>query len=251
MSHNAAARCLKFSTLLGFMLICLAGQAQYNFGEVDNFLSATQKALGNDVAALIYKDGKIIYQKELGTFTIKTKAPIASCSKWLTAALVMTFVDEGKLSLDDKVSTYLPIFETYGKTYITIRNCLSHTTGIADNNRTILKLLERKKFESLEEEVNTFPKKEIADNPGNSFFYGNMGLNIAARVLEAITKKRFEILMKQRIFTPLEMKGSSFASDHAPNPSGGAESTAADYMNFLSMLLNKGMFNGIERKGNC
>ncbi len=236
--------CLKFSTVLGFMLICLISAAQYNFSAIDHFLISHQKELSNDAAIMIYKDGKIIYQKELGEFTIKTKAPIASCSKWLTAALVMTFIDEGKLSLDDKVSTYLPIFATYGKTYITIRNCLSHTTGIADNNRVIAKLLERKKYESLEEEVNTFPKKEIADNPGNSFFYGNMGLNIAARVLEVISKKKFETLIKQRLFTPLQMKNSSFASDNAPNPSGGAESTAADYTNFLSMILNKGMYNG-------
>ena len=48
--------------------------------------------------ALAWKDGKIIYQKTLGEFTPKTPAPIASCSKWLTAALVMIFVDEGKIS---------------------------------------------------------------------------------------------------------------------------------------------------------
>lgn len=244
MSCKHHLNCLKFSTLLAFMLICLIANGQYNFTEIDNFMLANQKALGNDMATMIYKDGKVIYQKELGEFTVKTKAPIASCSKWLTAALVMTFVDEGKISLDDKVSTYLPIFETYGKTYITIRNCLSHTTGIADSKSVVLKMLERRKFESLEDEVNSFVKKEIDANPGTSFFYGNIGLNIAGRVLEVVSKKRFDLLMKQRIFTPLEMRNSSFTSDNAVNPSGGAESTAADYMNFLSMILNKGVFNG-------
>ena len=245
MSQIYQSTCLKFSTLLSFMLICLTGTGQYNFTAVDNFLQANQKALGNDIVSIIYKDGKIIYQKELGDFTVKSKAPIASCSKWLTAALVMTFVDEGKISLDEKVSNYLPIFETYGKTYITIRNCLSQTTGIADNSRMLMKILDRKKFETLDEEVNSFVKREIAANPGTSFFYGNIGLNIAGRVLEIISKKSFESLIKQRLFLPLEMKNSSFSpEDNAVNPSGGAVSTAADYMNFLTMLLDKGMYKG-------
>ncbi len=246
MSLKIKSFCRKFTTALSFMLICLAGRSQYNFSGVDSFLFSNQKVLGNDIAAMIYKDDKIIYQKALGKeFSIKTRAPIASASKWLTAALVMTFVDEGKISLDEKVSNYLPIFETYGKTYITIRQCLSHTTGIADNSKSVGKILDKKKFESLEEEVNSFVKKEIAANPGTSFFYGNMGPNIAGRVLEVITKKSFENLMKQRIFIPLEMKNSSFIpEDNSVNPSAGAESTAADYINFLSMILNKGMYKG-------
>ncbi len=245
MSPNSKTICLKFNTALIFMLLCLIAGAQNNFKAVDDFLIANQKVLGNDAVVMIAKDSNIIYTKTLGDFNTKTRAPIASCSKWLTAAVVMTFVDEGKLSLDETIGTYLPIFKTYGKNYITIRNCLSQTTGIADNSRTLLKILERRKFESLDEEVSSFAKKEIDANPGTSFFYGNIGLNIAARVVEIISKKSFESLVKQRLFTPLEMKNSSFApEDNAVNPSGGAESTAADYMNFLTMLMNKGMYKG-------
>jgi len=247
MSYKINACCRKFTLVLSFVLLCLVGKSQYNFAEVDKVLTDNQKALGNSLVTLIYKDGKLIYQKTIGEFNIKTKAPIASCSKWLTAALVMTFVEEGKISLDDKVSTYLPIFETYGKSYITIRQCLSHQTGISDNQKGITKLLERRKFESLEEEVNAFAKKEIASNPGTSFFYGSIGLNIAGRVLEVVARKKFDALMKQRIFTPLNMRHSSFTPenyDNSVNPSGGAVSTAGDYINFLSMILEKGIFMG-------
>jgi len=231
----------------GFVLLCLAGKSQYNFTEVDKLLTENQKAMGNNSVTLIYKDGKMVYQKAIGEYNSKTITPIASCSKWLTAALVMTFVDEGKISLDERISIYLPIFETYGKSYITIRQCLSHQTGITDNQRTISKLLERRKFESLEDEVNSFAKKEIAASPGTSFFYGNIGLNIAARVLEVVSKKKFEALMKQRIFTPLNMKYSSFTQEdynNAVNPSGGAISTAGEYLNFMTMILEKGTFMG-------
>lgn len=245
MAQTIKSNCLKFMLALGLLLLCLLAKSQYNFSGIDKLLSANQKTLGKDVVAVVFKDGQIVYQKAMGDFTIKSQAPIASCSKWLTAALVMTFVDEGKISLDDKVSTYLPIYETYGKAYITIRNCLCHETGITDNQHTIAKILERRKFESLEDEVNSFAKKEIAANPGTTFFYGGIGLNIAARVLEVVSKKKFDVLMKQRIFTPLNMKHSTFASDaDALNPSGGAVSTPEDYINFLSMILKRGMFAG-------
>lgn len=245
MSEKNKLICLKFRLVLSFMLLCLIGKAQYNFTEVDKLLTTNQKKLGDNLVGLVYKDGKIIYQKEMGEFKLKSKEGIGGCSKWLTAALVMSFVDDGKLSLDDKVVTYLPIFGNYSKSYITIRTCLSHLTGIADNQKVGSKTYQRKKFESLEEEVNSFAKKEIATNPGTEFFYGDMGLNIAGRVLEIITKKKFEVLMKQRIFVPLNMRSSTFSGEEdAINPSGGAISTAPDYMNFLSMILNKGTFMG-------
>ena len=56
-------------------------------------------------------------------------AAIASCSKWLSAALVMTFVDEGKLNLNDTIGKFLPVMTDHQKGNITIWQCLSHLTG--------------------------------------------------------------------------------------------------------------------------
>ena len=192
------------------------------------------------------KNDTLIYKKETGDFNSKTQAPIASCSKWLTAALVMTFVDEGKLSLDDNITKWLPEFEKYGKNYITIRTCLSHMTGIRSEPITLLKLFERKKYNSLEDEVNAFAAKEIQANPTEEFRYSNIGLNIAGRVLEIISKKKFDLLARQRLFVPLGMRKTTFSTldGSAVNPSGGALSTPDDYMHFLIMLMNKGVYQG-------
>ncbi len=217
---------------------------QAAFAEVDQILEKNLKLLGNSVVVLIYKDSQIVYQKEIGEyFNVKSPAPIASCSKWLTAALVMSFVDQGKLDLDDPVGKYLPIFDKYMKRYLTIRQCLSHTTGIENEK---VGLLKKKKFESLEEEVNSYAAKEISNNAGMEFHYGNIGLTIAARVCEIVGKKAFERLIQERITRPLKMRATTFTNDDGspPNPSGGARSTAADYINFLVMMLNKGMFEG-------
>jgi CubicO group peptidase (beta-lactamase class C family) len=246
MSHKVNSICMKVIFVISFLLLLQPVSAQYNWTELDEELQAKQKLLGNNVVCLIWKGDSLVYKNEMGGFNSKTQAPIASCSKWLTAALVMQFVDEGKLSLDDKVVKYIPEFEKYFKNYVTIRHCLSHMTGIADDSKFLKRILERRKFASLEEEVNSFAAREIRAAAGTDFWYGNIGLNIAGRILEVISKKKFEILIKTKLFTPLGMTKTTFADMNGGpvNPSGGAKSTADDYMKFLVMLLNKGKFNG-------
>jgi len=247
MAYKRSSTCTKVTLFLAFLLLLQPAFAQSNFSDLDAFFAQNQKVLGKDFVVMLWKkDDTLVYKKEFGDFNSKTQAPIASCSKWLTAALVMTFVDEGKISLDDKIAKWLPEFEKYGKNYITIRTCLSHMTGIRSEPITLLKLLERKKFNSLEDEVNSFAAKDIQANPGVEFRYSNIGLDIAGRVLEVISKKKFDVLARQRLFVPLAMKRSSFSTldGSAVDPSGGAQSSPDDYMHFLIMLMNKGIYQG-------
>lgn len=239
MSYKLKAACLRCGLFLLSLLFCRAVLAQSDFSAVDQLIKQNQKALGNFVA-LVWKDGKILYQKQGGTdFTPKTTAPIGAAANWMTAALVMTFVDEGKLSLDDRVVQYIPLFGKYSKSYITIRHCLTNTTGIRAEGKT--------KFESLEEEINSYAsKRDIVANPGTEFYYSYVGPKIIARVLEIISKKSFERLMQERIIRPLKMRSTSFTNEEGGpvDPAGGARSSANDYISFLSMLLDKGVFEG-------
>ncbi len=238
---------MKVSLALVFLLFFQSVFAQYDFSAIDKRFEAEKKQLEGHIVALIYKDGKLIYQKAIGTdFNAKSQAPIASASQWLTAALVMTFVDQGKLSLDDKVSKYIPVLTKYSKGYITIRDCLAHLTGIeSEPIRSLKEQLNRKKYTNLEEEITDIVStREIVSNPGLQFRYDNIGLNLAARVLEVITKRGFEQIMAERITRPLQMRNTSFSNFNAVNPSGGAQSSAGDYMTFLTMILNKGIYNG-------
>lgn len=230
--------------VLVFTFISFITSAQYNFSSLDQVLKEKQKVLGGNVCMLVFKDNKIVYEKNLGKYTSATVEPIASCSKWLTTALVMTLVEEGKLSLEDSIGKFLPVFTKNKKGKIKLKHCLSHTTGIQGEQITLATLMARKKYSSLEEEVNEIALKPIVANPGDQFFYGSIGLNIAGRIVEVITKKDFESNFQERIAKPLEMKNTSFKSEHSIDPSGGARSTASDYMNFLIMILNKGNYKG-------
>lgn len=252
MSYKFTSICLKFSSVAFLLLFLQTGFAQTGkknqkeiglaeFEYLDAAVMKNAKALGNDLVAMVWTD-TLVYKHELGEFDARTLAPMAAASKWLTAALVMKMVEEGKLSLDDKVSQYIPIFETYGKNYITIRHCLTHFTGIQSD----AKFLEKKKFGSLEEEVESYAKKEIKTNPGTEFRYSNVGPNIAGRILEIVGKKKFDMLIKQKLFNPMQMRKSSFSTTDgsAINPATGAQSSAEEYLRFLKMLLNNGKHNG-------
>lgn len=248
MSLKMNSICLNCSLVLTFMLMFQVSFAQYNFTQVDALLDGSKKLLGGKIIVLASKDGKIIYQKEIGEdFKVESPEPIGAGSKWLTAALIMTFVDKGELSLDDPVSNYLPIFASYSKSYITLRHCLAEITGIESEQKKITRVLQKKKFVSLEEEVNHFAsRKDIVTNPGKEFFYGGAGYNIAGRVLEVIAKRKtFAKLMQERIIRPLGMKKTSFVTERgAEDPSAGAVSTAGDYIKFMTMILNNGEYNG-------
>ncbi len=248
MSYKVNAICMKVISVAIFLLLLQPVSAQYNWSALDTELEAKQDILGKNLVAMIWDKDSLLYKKEMGGFNSKTQAPIASCSKWLTAALVMQFVDEGKLSLEDKVVKYIPEFDKYFKGYITIRQCLSHMTGIEDEGGLIKKLFKRRKLASLEEEVNGFASQSIRANAGTDFWYGNIGLNIAGRVLEVISRRKFDILIRTKLLAPLGMSKTTFAEvgGGLVNPSGGAKSTADDYMKFLVMLLNKGKYNGVQ-----
>ncbi len=245
MNTNSYSR-FRSLLILGFvslnLMMSYAVAAQDQFDRVTRVLESKKQVLGGNVCMLIFKDNRLVYNKNLGNYTRNTPEMIASCSKWLTAALAATFIDEGKISPKDSIGKYLPVFTRYGKGNITIGQCLSHTSGIESGQITFRTLLERRKIASLDEEIKHFAEKPMSGKPGEVFSYGNIGLNIVGRILEVVSHQDFETLFQERIAKPLAMKKTTFTRGKAVNPSGGATSTAADYMNFLQMILQKGEF---------
>ena len=218
---------------------------------------------------MVYKDGKIIYSRAfnnltkqqkntakfraniqgkeveelLEDYTITTRERIASCSKWLTAALAMTYIDENKLRLNDTVGKYLPILSKYGKGGIRVWQCLNHTTGIKSGGlRETFEAM--KTMKTMNEAIEQIAMLPIEGPPGKTFRYGNTGLQIIAAIIEKISGKDFETAFKERIAEPLNMRHTDFGKKEVPLAAGGAYSTPEDYMNFLKMILNEGEYNG-------
>jgi len=249
------------------ILFCCGNLNAQNFSKIDTWLQEHADVMGGRVYLILYKDGKMVYSKgvselsakqkmvgkilakrqgktaDFSDYTATTKQQIASCSKWLSAALVMTFVDEGKLKLSDTVGKYLPVLSQSGKGNITISECLSHLTAIKSPD---LKesLSEMRQTNSMDEAIQIIASLPMEGEHGKIFRYSNTGLQIAGAVIEKISGKSFETLFAERMAKPLEMKNTDFGKGKVALPAGGASSTPNDYMNFLTMIVNKGMFNG-------
>jgi len=291
MAHKVNSNCLHFRLLFAMLLFFQFSYSQ-TFTKVDDWVDNNISELGGRAVVLIYKDGKIIYTKEkneisrkqkfgakwlakktgkdtdFSDFNIDTKQRIASCSKWLTAALAMTFVDEGNFNLEDTIGKFLPVMTAHNKGNIKVWQCLSHLTGIKqigvaasikgtdeDTGASSSKKINLKKslaslsknetngWETMDAAMDSIANAPMEGEPGKSFHYGNAGLQIIAAILEKIGNKNFETLFQERIAKPLQMKNTDFGNVKVPLAAGGAWSTPKDYLNFLEMILNEGVFN--------
>ncbi len=237
--------CLKFSSLLILLQLLQPVSLWAQKDEADALLEKNKGLYGGHLSAVAVDTGKVIYSKNVGDYNINTQEEVGAISTWFTAAVVMHMVDQGKLKLDDRVSKYLPDFNKYAKGYITIRHCLTNSTGIEAEKGNIQKFLQKSKFESIEAEVNNYvSKREIKQNPGVEIHYSNIGAAIAARVVEIVGKKNFDRIATEKIFRPAGMKKTTFTGEMTVNAATGAKSSAADLGKFLQMLLRKGTING-------
>ncbi len=128
---------------------------------------------------------------------------IASITKPMTAAAVMTLVDKGELALDDPVMRYIPEFGEGARKRITIRHLLTHTSGLPDQLPDNVEL--RRRQAPLEEFVARAIRTPLLFEPGARVSYQSMGFLLAAEVASRITAIPFPAFLAQTVFEPLEM----------------------------------------------
>ena len=219
-----------------------ATQEQYDFTSVDRILERAAPRLGGCAFVLI-KDGNVVYRKAFGRYAADRVVPVASASKWLSGALLMSLVDEGKLSLDDRVSKYLPEF-TGDKAGITVRQLFAHTSGLPPEARC-----RNDKRTTLERCANEMAQLHLRATPGEEFYYGGVSMHVGGRIAEVVSGKSWNDLFAEKIAAPLKMERTDFfayGQTANPRPEGDARSSIDDYGRFLQMILNRGKFNGTQ-----
>ena len=220
----------------------------YSWSDVDAYITQMTKDLPLEGANLVVlRKGRVVHQQSYGLYDEHTQIPIASSTKWLNAAVIMTLVDEGKLDLDKPISTYLS-WATGPMGRATLRQMLSHTGGFGPSH-----LAEQPRNLSLEASARDAFARPPIGAPGGQFRYGGIGMQIAAYIAERVSGVPYAALFEQRITAPLGMTQTSvgFGQKREPreaitNPiaAAGGYSTAADYANFLEMLAGGGEFHG-------
>lgn len=128
---------------------------------------------------------------------------VGSISKQFTAAAVMMLVEQGKLSLDDKVGKYLPDLTRAND--VTIRQLLSHTSGYQDYFPQDYVPVFMLKPTTAQAIMDRWAKKPLDFDPGAKWQYSNTNYVIAGAIIEKITGTPLFSMLQQRIFQPLGM----------------------------------------------
>ncbi len=200
--------------LIGNMTIGLMGvPAQNKAGKIDRLITAYyQNGVFNGVV-LVSEKGKVIYKKTFGVAdrewdipaTIDSKFKIASLSKSFTAMLILQLAESGKIRLDGTIKDYCPDYSGKGGDSITIHQLLTHTSGIPRDNDPEVEAIQERLPHGLRDMVGYAEKADLVFTPGAGFNYSNLGYNILAYIVERVSGKSFDVVLKENILDPAGM----------------------------------------------
>lgn len=145
--------------------------------------------------------------------TDDTLFAIFSMTKTFTGAAIMAAIDEGKISLDDKVSKYLPEFKDVKcakgplRRELTVRDLMCHVSGGRGGYRIVARDI------PLREVARKYAAAKFKEQPGDTFSYGNSSIDSAAAALEVAVGEPFEKWLDRKILVPLGMKDTTFFPD--------------------------------------
>jgi CubicO group peptidase (beta-lactamase class C family) len=223
------------------------GMSNERIARMDNiFQTSVDNKEVPGVAALVVRNGKIIYHKAFGMADNQSNRAlkkddifrIASMSKAITSTAVMMLWEEGKFQLDDPISKYIPEFKnpTLVKTFtfkdstyttepankeITIRHLLSHTSGLGygviDGDERFKAMYKKAGItdlfttESIKigESVKKLAKLPLHHNPGEKYTYSE-GLDVLGYFIEVVSGMPFDEFLRKRMFEPLGMSDTYF-----------------------------------------
>lgn len=187
--------------------------------------------LAGVIGLIADKSGKVHYKNLLGYADVEAKKPItednvfwiASMTKMFAGASIMMLVDEGKVSLDDPVTKFIPQLEKWMVVEekdtnhvllkplvrpVTVRHVLSHTSGLTGSSE--LQKETGSDGTPLKARALSSVTGSLQWQPGDKYQYGNQGMNIAARIVEIVSSMPYEEFLQKRFFDPLGMTETTF-----------------------------------------
>jgi len=201
--------------ILILLLMPLAITAQKNYPKLlDEYAQAEFKIKDFNGTMLVMQKGKVMYKKAFGmadrewnmSNTVDTKFRIGSLTKQFTAACMLQVAEQGKLSLDDKLSKYIPDYPKGDS--ITIHMLLNHTSGITNYTnlpdfwpKAILPL-------STDSMIALFKNKPLDFSPGTQWNYSNSGFFLLGVIIEKVSKKTFNDYLLENIIKKLALKNT-------------------------------------------
>jgi CubicO group peptidase (beta-lactamase class C family) len=236
------------------MGLCFAATAQgpCDFSEVTQLANDAVAGIGVETPVpgfelLLLRDGTPVYRRAFGTATLGQVYAADSATKTISAAVIMSLVDQSAqpFSLDTRVSDYIPQFAGL-KQPITIRQAFSHTSNLrssnAINNPSLT--MQQAAIEIASDPVRCF---QGACGTGTSFSYGGTSMQVAGAVAEIVAGASggpvsWNTIFQQRIAGPLQWTLTNYYFSSAANPliGGGCESNAPEFARLMEMIRRDG-----------
>ncbi|GAB3987366.1 hypothetical protein GCM10028807_07300 [Spirosoma daeguense] len=195
--------------------------AQSTAEKLDEYLQAVARQNRLNGTVLIAEKGKILIQKGYGWRNESAKIAndtssiyqLGSITKTFTGAAILQLQAEGKLSVNDKLSNYFPDYPNADQ--ITINDLFAHTSGIYDFKNFLYQKDGPDKLDvtrpiAKERMVSLFSNKPTTGKPGAKMQYTNSGYYLLGLIIEKLTGKPFETVIRERFLTPLRMTQTGF-----------------------------------------
>lgn len=182
--------------------------------EIDQITGEMMKATGVPSAVIaVLRNNKLAYEHAYGDARLdprlaaRTDMPysVGSISKQFTATAILMLAEQGKLSLDDTVSKFLPDLTRANE--VTIREILSHTSGYQDYWPQDYVPPFMTHPITAQEILDQWARKPLDFDPGTQYQYSNTNFVIAGLIIEKASGKPFMDYLRERIFSPLQMNG--------------------------------------------
>lgn len=286
------------SSLLAALCLALPVQADDIRARMQRFVDAGE--IAGAVTVVGRADG-VSSHEAVGFQNLESRTPmakdalfrIASMTKPVTAIGILMLAEAGRLGLDDRVETHLPEFRgqmliesrnaqamTLRKPSrpVTIRDLLTHTSGLNREFPPGLADLYGKRDRTLAEGVLVFSQRPLEFEPGSKWAYCNPGMDTLGRIIEVVSGQSYEMFLDCSIFQPLGMIDTTFhprpdqlerlavtyerkegrlaanpfvlignpVGAKYPVPAGGLFSTGGDLARLYRMLLNRGTLDSLR-----
>ena len=216
--------------------------AQTKVQAIDSLMNTVSQNGQFNGTVLVAEHGSVIYKKGFGFANMELKVPnqpdtkfrLGSITKQFTATLILKLIEQGKLKLDGKVSDYLPEYSKANGSRITIHQLLTHSSGIPNYTDFPNFFRERARNPvAADEFVKTFADSTLRFEPGTKFSYSNSGYFVLGAIIEKVTGKPYEQVLRENIFDPLWMKNSGYdhSRDLLANRAAGYEKDLSEYVN--------------------
>ncbi len=235
-------------------VILIMSGPSYSFGEqhrlsfeerVERYITSFPEHQKFQGVILVTHNGKILFHKGYGLASREydiaagpnTKFQVGSITKAFTAILTLKMAEIGLIRLDNTICDYIPDYPAEPGRKITLRQLLSHTSGIPHHIDAFPDywISHDKIFHSPQELWELFAKVPLAHKPGHQFTYSSPGFYILGAVLQNVTKKSYAELLQKHIFGPLGMKDSRVENNRTVQ-----RGMAMGYMRGLKGLIRSG-----------